>query len=76
MEDVTEVTPHLYVCGQMAINDKILIQLGITVIVNAAKELENYVTSSEDLKLSLVKIPARDGTFPLYPYFEVSIRYL
>ena len=75
MDDVTEVTPHLYVCGQMAINDKILRRLEITVIVNAAKELENYVTFSDDIELTTVKIPVRDGAVPLYPYFEVSYLY-
>ena len=84
IEEVTEVTPYLYVCGQMAINDAVIKQLGITVIVNAAQELNNYVASSErgmeyieDRELTFVKIPVRDAAEShLYPYFEVSIRYL
>ena len=74
MNDVSEITPHLYVCGKMAINDEILKQLGITLIINSAKELSNYEPSSGELSLTLVKIPVHDVREAyLYPYFMVCI---
>lgn len=70
MNEVTEITPHLYVCGEMAINDEMLTKLGITLIINSAGELRNYETTSEDLQLTFVKVPVRDTQTLLYPYFK------
>ena len=77
MNDVTEVTPSLYVCGKTAINDEIIQRLEITLIINSAKELTNYEASSPDLSLTCVKIPVHDMQESyLYPYFMVNSGYL
>lgn len=73
--DITEITPHLYVCGKRELEDDAIKRLGITLIVNAAEELDNYKpqndVSCEELKnIICVKIPARDGAYRLFPYFK------
>jgi len=70
MNDVTEVTPNLYVCSKWAINDEIIQRLGITMIINSAKGLDNYKPASKDLSLIYVNIPVRDQSDAhIYPYF-------
>ena len=72
MNDVTEVTPNLFVCGKHAITDDIIERLGITMIINSAKELQNYECKSKDLSLTYVKIPVHDQSESLLqPYFMV-----
>ena len=76
-DDITEITPHLYVCGCTALEDDAIKSLGITLIINAAQELCNYRPKGdqpcEELKnITCLKIPARDGAYRLYPYFRVG----
>ena len=72
--DLTEVTPNLFVCGKFAINDPDIERLGITLIINSAIELENYKPASTDISLICVKIPVQDNhAAHLYPYFMVCI---
>ena len=74
MNDLTKVTPNLFVCAKYVINDADIKRLGITLIVNAAKELENYKPASTDLSLITVKIPVQDNSDAhIYPYFMVCI---
>ena len=74
MNELTEVTPNLFVCGKFAINDADIERLGITLIINSAKELENYKPVSTDLSPMCVKIPVQDNPDAhLYPYFMVYI---
>ena len=72
MDDISEVTPQLYVCGKHAITDAAIERLGITMIINSAKELENYASSSKDIYY--IKIPVHDQSEALlHPYFKVLI---
>ena len=72
MDDISEVTPHLYVCGEHAITDAAIERLGITMIINSAKELENYASSSKDIYY--IKIPVHDQSEALLqPYFKVLL---
>ena len=72
IDDISEVTPHLYVCGKHAITDAAIERLGITMIINSAKELENYASSSKDIYY--IKIPVHDQSEALlHPYFKVLI---
>jgi hypothetical protein len=74
MNDVTEVTPNLFVTSKSAINDATIKGLGITMIINSAKELDNYEPASKDLSLIYVKVPVHDHSdAPIYPYFMVRI---
>ena len=76
MDEISEVTPHLYVCGVMGITGEVLQDLGITLVVNSALELDNYRHSNptHDANIKVVKIPVRDveGTY-LLPYFKVKL---
>ena len=74
MNDVTEVTPNLFVTAKYAIKDGTLKGLGITMIINSAKELNNYEPDAKDLSIIYVKIPVHDNSDAhLYPYFMVCI---
>ena len=74
MNDVTEVTPNLFVTAKYAIKDATIKGLGITMIINSAKELNNYEPASKDLSIISVKIPVHDHSDAhLYPYFMVCI---
>ena len=77
MNSVTEITPSLFVCGKTAINDTVLKELGITMIINSSKELENYADypgiQTLGIELISVKIPVYDQEdSQLIPYFMVS----
>ena len=73
---VTEITPSLFVCGKTAINDTVLNDLGVTMIINSSKELENYADhpgiQTLGIELISVKIPVYDQEeSQLMPYFMV-----
>ena len=77
INDVTEITPSLFVCGKTAINDTVIKDLGINLIINSAKELENYADypGSQTLgsEIISVKIPVYDQVEGhLLPYFMVK----
>lgn len=76
MNEVSEITPCLFVCGKTAINDTVIKDLGITMIINSAKELENYAdypgSKTLETELISVKIPVYDRKDSnLLPYFMV-----
>ena len=80
MNEVSEITPSLFVCGKTAINDKVIEDLGVTLIINSAKELENYADypgiQIKDLKNKVISvmIPVYDQVETnLLPYFLVSV---
>ena len=79
MNEVSEITPSLFVCGKTAINDKVIEDLGINIIINSANELENYADypgiqiAGLKSKVISVKIPVYDQVETnLLPYFQVS----
>ena len=79
MNEVSEITPSLFVCGKTAINDKVIEDLGINIIINSANELENYADypgiqiAGLKSKVISVKIPVYDQVETnLLPYFQVN----
>ena len=79
MNEITQITPHLFVCGVDAINGPILRKLGITLIINVTNSVahsltqENWSVDDEPI-INLVQIPVDDWeTEVLYPYFEVRV---
>ena len=76
MNEITQITPHLFVCGVDAINGPKLRKLGITLIINATNSVarvEDWSIEDEPI-INLVRIPVDDWeTEALYPYFEVRV---
>ena len=76
MNEITQITPNLFVCGVDAINGPILRKLGITLIINvtnAVANIENWSLEAEPI-INLIRIPVDDWeTEVLYPYFEVRV---
>ena len=80
MDAVTELTPNLFVCGLRPITlvtrynfDK-LRTLGVTLVVNATKDLTRWDLSAptENPNIHVVQIPVHDiETENIYPYFKV-----
>lgn len=75
MDEITEITPNLFVCGLEAINGAILRELGITLIINVTHyvaRLEDW-SVQEDPIIHLIRIPVDDmETEVLYAYFKVG----
>lgn len=70
---ITEITPHLFVCGKCAINQTRLDKLGINLIINATRDLPNFVPNpAKDIRL--IRVPVHDNVQEsLAPYFQVRI---
>ena len=67
---ISQITQHLYLSAVTALNDQKLDELGITLIINASKELPMFPT--KDPKIHNVRVPVYDSIDQdLAPYFEV-----
>ena len=78
MDEITEITPNMFVCGLDAINGTILRKLGITLIINVTHyvaRLEDWSVQSDPI-IHLIRIPVDDmETEVLYAYFKVCLCY-
>ena len=71
LTQISQVTPQLYLCAVSAISDTNLNENGITLIINATKELPMFPPISPSI-LS-VRVPVYDSCEErLYPYFQVG----
>lgn len=74
LHEINEVAPHLYLCSGIAITEKNLQRLGISLVINATKELP-LCNFGEDVRV--VRVPVTDNCKEnLYRYFEVRSRSL
>lgn len=68
---ISHIAPNLYLSAVTAINDQSLADLGITLIINATKELPMFPPKNSNIQS--VRVPVYDNTDAnLAPYFEVS----
>ena len=67
---ISQITPHLYLTAVTALNDQKLDEHGITLIINATKELPMFPPKNP--KIHNVRVPVYDSIDQnLAPYFEV-----
>jgi len=58
---INKITDELYICGKAALNPSLLQSLGITLIVNAAKEVDSeFIDAIEYIKINVYDSPKTD----------------
>lgn len=69
---MTEIKPNLFLSAVSAISDANLDKHGITLIINATKELPIFPVANS-AKIESIRVPVYDANDEtLYPYFQVS----
>ena len=74
LSELTEITPNLYISSATAITEQKLANRGITLIVNATKELPHFPCDEDVVKR--VRVPVYDNAEAnIFPYFKVSFNF-
>lgn len=72
LTQITQLAPHLYLSAISAISDSNLDKNGITLVINATKELPMFPPRSPSI--ISVRVPVYDSCEErLYPFFQVRM---